>query len=74
MLVRTAITNRPLEFFTTLNLLRPVEFGNFFAFAKRYTDAHHNGWGWDFKGSSNEEELHERTRSLPSVGSRRGHG
>ena len=60
----TAITNRPLEFFTTLNLLRPVEFGNFFAFAKRYTDAHHNGWGWDFKGSSNEEELHERTRSL----------
>ena len=60
----TAITNRPLEFFTTLNLLRPAEFGNFFAFAKRYTDAHHNGYGWDFNGSSNEEELHERTRSV----------
>tara|TARA_Y100000004_G_scaffold185194_1_gene235038 strand:+ start:324 stop:2903 length:2580 start_codon:yes stop_codon:yes gene_type:complete len=60
----TAITNRPIEFFTTLNLLRPTEFGNFFAYAKRYCDAQHNGWGWDFKGSSNEDELHERTRAF----------
>ena len=60
----TAITNRPIEFFTTLNLLRPLEFGNFFAFAKRYSDAHHNGWGWDFNGSANEKELHERTRAF----------
>ena len=60
----TAITNRPIEFFTTLNLLRPTEFGNFFAYAKRYCDAEHNGWGWDFKGSSNEDELHERTRAF----------
>lgn len=60
----TAITNRPIEFFTTLNLLRPTEFGNFFAYAKRYCDAEHNGWGWDFKGSSNEVELHERTRAF----------
>ena len=60
----TAITNRPNEFFTTLNLLRPNEFNNFFTFAKRYCDAYHNGWGWDFSGSSNEAELHERTRSV----------
>ena len=60
----TAITNRPIEFFTTLNLLRPVEFGNFFTYGKRYCDAHHTGWGWDFKGSSNESELHERTRAF----------
>ena len=60
----TAITNRPIEFFTTLNLLRPVEFGNFFTYAKRYCDAQHNGWGWDFKGSSNEAELHERTKTF----------
>ena len=60
----TAITNRPIEFFTTLNLLRPVEFGNFFSYGKRYCDAHHTGWGWDFKGSSNEAELHERTRAF----------
>jgi len=60
----TAITNRPLEFYTTLNLLRPIEFGNFFAFAKRYTDAKHNGWGWNFNGASNTQELHERTRAF----------
>jgi len=60
----TAITNRPIEFFTTLNLLRPVEFGNFFAYGKQYCDAHHTGYGWDFKGSSNEAELHERTKTF----------
>jgi SWI/SNF-related matrix-associated actin-dependent regulator 1 of chromatin subfamily A len=60
----TAITNRPSEFFTTLNLLRPAEFPSFFSFGKRYCDAHHNGWGWDFSGSSNEKELHERTRTV----------
>ena len=60
----TAITNRPSEFFTTLNLLRPAEFPSFFAFGKRYCDAYNNGWGWDFSGSSNEAELHERTRTV----------
>ncbi len=60
----TAITNRPIEFFTTLNLLRPTEFGNFFTYAKQYCDASHNGWGWDFNGSSNESELHDRTRAF----------
>ena len=60
----TAITNRPIEFFTTLNLLRPVEFGNFFSYGKRYCDAHHTGYGWDFKGSSHASELHERTRAF----------
>ena len=60
----TAITNRPSEFFTTLNLLRPAEFPSFFAFGKRYCDAFDNGFGWDFSGSSNEAELHERTRTV----------
>tara|TARA_R110000744_G_scaffold265790_1_gene379841 strand:+ start:59 stop:2134 length:2076 start_codon:yes stop_codon:yes gene_type:complete len=60
----TAITNRPNEYFTTLNLLRPNEFNSFFNFGKRYCDGQQTRFGWDFTGSSNTEELHERTRDF----------
>ena len=60
----TAITNRPIEFFTTLNLLRPNEFSSSYQFGQSYCDAHHNGWAWDYTGSSNSAELHERTRDF----------
>jgi len=60
----TAITNRPIEFFTTLNLLRPNEFNSSYQFGQSYCDAHHNGWAWDYSGSSNSAELHERTRDF----------
>lgn len=60
----TAITNRPVEFFTTLNLVRPNEFNSFYNYGQRYCDAHNNGWGWDYTGSSNSGELHERTRDF----------
>ena len=65
----TAITNRPNEFYTTLNLLRPNEFSNFFEYGKRYCDGHQKPIGrgkyaWDFNGSSNTEELHNRTRDF----------
>ena len=60
----TAITNRPEEFFTTLNLISPADFPNFMQYAKRYCDAYHNGWGWDYSGSTNSEELHLITRDF----------
>lgn len=61
----TAMTNRPIELFTTLELVRPAEYeGQFMPFAKRYCGATHNGWGWDFSGSSNEAELHEKLRDV----------
>lgn len=65
----TAITNRPNEFYTTLNLLRPNEFSNFYEYGKRYCDGHQKPIGrgkfaWDFNGASNTDELHNRTRDF----------
>ena len=60
----TAITNRPSEFYTTLNLLRPAEFNSWFNYGQRYCDPQNHGWGWDYTGASNTDELHERTRDF----------
>ena len=68
-LTGTAITNRPSEFFTTLNLLRPAEYPSFHTFGVRYCAGAqvHIGRGryaWQYKGASNTDELHERTRDF----------
>lgn len=55
----TPIRNKTAEFFTTLNLLRPELFPNFFQFAKRYCGAWESSFGWNFNGFSNEEELYK---------------
>ena len=51
----TPILNRPEEMFTTLNMLKPHTFADYFIFGKKYCAALHNGYGWDFGGSSNIE-------------------
>ena len=51
----TPITNRPIEFFPSLNMMLPATFPNYFTFAKRYCNAKKNAFGWDYSGSSNIE-------------------
>jgi SNF2 family DNA or RNA helicase len=63
LLTGTPVLNRPVELTNQLNIIgRLQEFGGFWAFAKRYCDAKHNGYGWDFGGASNLEELNDRLR------------
>lgn len=64
----TPIPNRPIELaepLTHLGLLDSL--GGFWTFAKRYAQAHHDGYGWKMTGASNLDELHEKLVSVGMV-------
>lgn len=63
-LTGTPITNIPAELWSILNILRPDEYPSFWEFARRYCHPRRTPWGWDFSGSSNLDELHERLKSI----------
>jgi len=52
--------NRPIEFFSTLNILWPFDFSSRWTYCHRYCDPKHRPWGWEFKGATNTKELHEK--------------
>jgi SWI/SNF-related matrix-associated actin-dependent regulator of chromatin subfamily A-like protein 1 len=56
-LTGTPLTNRPRDLFPLLQLVGHPMGRSFLSFAKRYCDAHHNGYGWVTDGASNLEEL-----------------
>lgn len=58
----TPIKTRPAQFFPVLNMLDPIKFNNEWKFLQRYCDPKYDGFGWSFKGSSNQEELHRLVR------------
>ena len=62
-LTGTPILNKPVELWPILNALKVPFVKTFWDFAKRYCGAHDNGWGWQFDGASNLEELQTNLRS-----------
>lgn len=60
----TPIINRPKEIYNAIKLVEPNLFPNFIHFADRYCDARHNGFGWDYNGASNLEELYEKLKGV----------
>lgn len=55
----TPAINRPAELYNSIKLVEPELFGSFQSYAQRYCDAHFNGFGWEYKGGSNLEELYD---------------
>jgi intein/homing endonuclease len=55
----TPIVNRPIEAYNALTIINSAAIPNFKVFTNRYCAAKHNGFGWDFSGASNTDELHK---------------
>ena len=60
----TPILNRPIEFYTFLNMISPKQFSSQFQFGMRYCNGYHNGFGYTFKGASRVSELRQLIHPL----------
>ncbi len=59
----TPITNRPIEFFTTLNMLDSKLFPNYYHFGMEFCSGEQGAYGLEFKGASNIEKLNAILRN-----------
>lgn len=72
LLTGTPIANRPIDYFNLLKICRhplTIEQGRWtpmdnawVRFGKRFCAGKHSGFGWDFNGASNVQELHDQTK------------
>jgi SWI/SNF-related matrix-associated actin-dependent regulator of chromatin subfamily A-like protein 1 len=62
LLTGTPILNRPAEAWPLLYVISPKDWPSFFDFGRDYCAGYQSQFGWDFSGSSNEEELHQKLK------------
>uniref|UniRef100_A0A6M3IZH4 Putative helicase n=1 Tax=viral metagenome TaxID=1070528 RepID=A0A6M3IZH4_9ZZZZ len=55
----TPIKNRAIEFFYPIQFVNQKVFPSFWKFGHRFTNAKNNGFGWQWIGSRNEQQLHD---------------
>jgi SWI/SNF-related matrix-associated actin-dependent regulator 1 of chromatin subfamily A len=53
----TPMTNKPIELWSVLNIIRPDLWPDFSEFAWRYCKPRHTFWGWKFDGAEHRGEL-----------------
>jgi len=63
----TPLVNKPSELYTTLHLLWPKEFTSFWSFGFEYCKPSKRPWGWEFKGATNLDKLHDSLNRLGMV-------
>lgn len=66
-LTGTPILNRPIEIFNSLKFLDQKNWNNAWNYYQRYCGAQHNGFGWDFSGATNLEELQRKLRQTVMI-------
>lgn len=66
-LTGTPLLNRPIELYPILQCLDPERWPSYFAFAKRYCNAHIEHGHWDFKGATRLDELQVKLRETIMV-------
>lgn len=60
----TPFETRVSQFYTTCHLLAPELFPKEWDFKQRYCDPYYNGFGWQYKGVSNLDELRRKLASF----------
>lgn len=60
----TPLWNEPRGLFTILSLCNPGAWGNFYSYAKRYCNGQAGSFGFEAKGTSNEEEFQARLKEV----------
>ena len=63
----TPFKNKPAEIFNAISITDPSIFPSKRNFLFQYCNPYHNGFGWDFSGHSNDNELHQRLMSTVMI-------